>query len=158
MLLFHGTSQSCMLSIFKNDFYLDTSKLNDQNIVIHWKYVGNGIYFTDVATKSFNYTRANSTNSIDCLIIAEVVLGEVLNKNNPDSTLDKNKISRLNHQSILGIGKWGSISGFNHNNITIPNGRLDEINNNTYLRYNKYVVYDIDHNKKFWRLRRILNN
>ena len=143
MLLFHGTPQSCVLSIFKKDFYLDPTILNDPNIQIAGKLLGYGVYFADMATKSFNYTRAQSTKNIGCLILAEVAVGNISKRNNPDYGITKESLAKEKCNSALGIGKWGPTTSTSINGVQIPNGVVDVINNNTYLRYNEYVVYDI---------------
>jgi len=143
MLLFHGTPQSCVLSIFKKDFYLDPTILNDPNIQIAGKLLGYGVYFADMATKSFNYTRAQSTKNIGCLILAEVATGNISKRNNPDYGITKESLAKTNCHSALGIGKWGPTSSTSINGVQIPNGDVGEINKDTYLRYNEYVVYDV---------------
>jgi poly [ADP-ribose] polymerase len=143
-LLFHGTPQSCILSIFKKDFYLDTSKLNDNKIQISGKMLSDGIYFADMATKSFNYTRAQTTNNIGCLIIGEVVLGNVYEQDGPNYSITKNSLAKQNFDSALGIGKWGPESSSTYQGVLIPNGQTTELRKKTYLLYNEYVVYDIN--------------
>jgi poly [ADP-ribose] polymerase len=143
MLLFHGTPQSCVLSIFKKDFYLDPTILNDPNIQIAGKLLGYGVYFADMATKSFNYTRAHATKNIGCLILAEVAVGNISKRNNPDYGITKESLAKTNCHSALGIGKWGPASSTSINGVQIPNGEVAEINKDTYLRYNEYVIYDV---------------
>jgi predicted DNA-binding WGR domain protein len=143
MLLFHGSQQCCILSIFKNDFYLDPTRLNDPRIQIAGKLLGYGVYFADMATKSFNYTRAQATNNIGFLILAEVAVGNISKKNNPDYGITKESLAKEKCHSALGLGKWGPTSSTMINGVNIPNGNVGVINNNTYLRYNEYVVYDI---------------
>jgi len=141
MLLFHGTPQSCVLSIFKNDFYLDPSKL-DSNIQIAGKMFGYGIYFADCCTKSMNYCRAMNTNNIGCLLICEVSVGKIYECVNADSSLNKNKIEKFKCQSTKGLGLYTPSSMITDKNIIIPSGKLSDTNKNAYLRYNEYIVYD----------------
>jgi predicted DNA-binding WGR domain protein len=143
-LLFHGTPQSCVLSILKNDFYLDPEQLNDPTVVITGKMLGNGIYFADMSTKSFNYTKADKTDDIGCIILSEVAMGRINKKINPDNKLTKSKLIENNYQSVMGLGKWGPKEKSINNGIEIPNGKMEIVNNKTYLRYNEYVVYDVN--------------
>lgn len=142
-LLFHGTHQSCVLSIFKNNFYLDPSKVNS-NIQIAGKMFGYGVYFADVATKSFNYTRADSTNDIGCLLVSEIALGNMMETISSDSGLTKSKLEKKNCHSTKAMGKWQPSSSKNIDGLTIHNGPLQAIQTKTDLRYNEYIVYDID--------------
>jgi predicted DNA-binding WGR domain protein len=142
-LLFHGTHQSCVLSIFKNNFYLDPSKI-DSNIQIAGKMFGYGVYWADVATKSFNYTRAQSTNDIGCLLVGEIALGNILEKKSADCCLNKNKLDKSNCHSTKALGKWQPMPPKMIDGITINNGPLTVIKQKTDLRYNEYIVYDIN--------------
>ncbi len=143
-LLFHGTPQSCVLSIFKRDFYLDPTKLGDSKINISGKMLGWGIYFADMATKSFNYTCAQNTTNIGCLIIGEVAVGKMNEKNYPDYNITKNSLAKQNYHSALGIGRWGPTTSTIYKGVKIPNGPVKELRKNTYLRYNEFVIYDVN--------------
>lgn len=143
-LLFHGTPQSCVLSIFKRDFFLDPTKLNDVKVQIAGKMFGYGVYFADCATKSFNYTRAQNTDDVGCLIVAEVSLGKILEKTHSDYGLNKNVLSKINYDSTKGLGKWEPAGSTEINNVKIPNKQLAEKKINTSLRYNEFIVYDIN--------------
>ena len=142
-LLFHGTHQSCVLSIFKNNFYLDPTKLNS-NIQIAGKMFGYGVYFADVATKSFNYTRADSTNDVGCLLVSEIALGNMMEKISSDSSLNKTKLDKQHCHSTKAIGKWQPSSSKIINDTIIHSGPLQAIKTKTDLRYNEYIVYDVD--------------
>lgn len=141
MLLFHGTPQSCILSIFKKDFYLDPSKLGVQ---IAGKMFGYGVYFADCATKSFNYTRAKGTDNIGCLLVAEVALGNMYERKDADYSINKRSLNQINCDSTKGIGRWAPVEKTTIGNVSIPNGAMEEVDKNTCLRYNEYIVYDIN--------------
>jgi len=140
MLLFHGTPQSCVLSIFKKDFYLDPSKLGVQ---IAGKMFGYGVYFADIATKSFNYTRANATGDIGCLIMCEIAVGKPYKRYDADCGLNKDKIVSKGYDSTLAMGRWQPDGSTTLDNMIIPNGQIKDTGINTSLRYNEYIVYDI---------------
>lgn len=141
MLLFHGTPQSCVLSIFKKDFYLDPSKLGVQ---IAGKMFGYGVYFADIATKSFNYTRAQATNDIGCMIMCEVALGKTYERFDADCGLNKEKVNRQSCDSTHARGKWEPKGHTDFNGVKIPNEPIKENKFRTSLRYNEYIVYDIN--------------
>lgn len=142
MLLFHGTPQSCILSILKKDFYLDPSKLGVQ---IAGKMFGYGVYFADIATKSFNYTRAQCTDDIGCFLVCEVALGKQSEKIDCDMNITKNKLDAAGYDSTWARGKWEpSTRQFVDGDLQVPNGILHENTFRTSLRYNEFIVYDID--------------
>lgn len=144
-LLFHGTHQSCVLSIFKNNFYLDPSKLkNGANIQIAGKMFGYGVYWADVATKSFNYTRAQSSGDIGCLLVGEIALGNISTRTSSDYKINKDTLEKVNCHSIKALGKWQPSSSKIIDNIYINNGPLEKQTYDTDLRYNEYIVYDIN--------------
>ncbi len=97
-----------------------------------------------MASKSFNYTRAQSTNNIGCLILCEVALGKINNRINPDYSITKKSLSKKGYHSTKGIGRWGSTESSSHDGVDIPNGPVKELKKNTYLKYNEYVVYDVN--------------
>lgn len=142
-LLYHGTPQNCVLSIFKNDFYLDPSKIKDTHIQIAGKMFGYGIYFAD-SSKSFGYTRAHQTNDIGCYVVAEVALGNQLSKFDADYSINKTKLGKTGHHSTKGEGKWQPSGITKLNDVMIPNGKLEEVHKSAELRYNEHIVYDID--------------
>ena len=144
MLLFHGTPQSCALSIFKKDFYLDPSQLKDVNVQIAGKMFGYGVYFADACTKSFGYTRATMTGNTGVLLLARVALGNVLSKVHADYTLNKNVLNKMNKSSTKGEGKWQPSKVTKIDNLIIPNHPLEKAKTDTDLLYNEYIVYDIN--------------
>ena len=141
-LLFHGTPQSCVLSICKRDFFLDPSQLG---VMIAGKMFGYGIYFADMASKSFNYTRADATGNVGCLLVAEVALGtqKQLTDAAPDITLAK--LSQDKCHSTKGCGKWYPGDTSKINGVTIPNGQVvSSDDTKTTLRYNEHIVYNTE--------------
>jgi poly [ADP-ribose] polymerase len=145
MLLFHGTPQSCVLSIFQKDFYLDISKLKDMNVVQTGKMFGYGIYFADMVSKSFNYTRAYGTNDVACMILGEVAVGNMAERTKADYYINKDSLAKTGHHSTKGVGKIAPSSGVvTKDKVLIPNGKAEEVKRSTGLRYNEYIVYDID--------------
>ncbi len=142
-LLFHGTPQNCVLSIFKRDFYLDPSKINDVNVQIAGKMFGMGVYLAD-SSKSFGYTRAHATNNIGCFIVAEVALGNQQSKFNADYNITEKGLLKSGYNSVKGEGRWQPSSTTTINDIIIPNGPLTELHKNAALRYNEHIVYNVD--------------
>ncbi|AYV82057.1 MAG: polyADP-ribose polymerase [Homavirus sp.] len=147
MLLFHGTPQSCVLSIMKRDFYLDPTKLADAKqlgVQIAGKMFGYGVYFSDCASKSANYCRAYQTNNIGCMFLAEVAMGNICEKLQADSYINKASLEKAGYQSVQGMGKWSPSGTTTVNGVQIPNKPIITKNINTSLRYNEFIVYDIN--------------
>jgi predicted DNA-binding WGR domain protein len=142
--LFHGCPSVCTFSIFSRDFMLDPSKLKDVNVQIAGKMFGYGIYFADCATKSFNYTRAQSSNNIGCLILTKVALGKQLQKSSADCSINNDTLKKQKCHSTKGVGKWEPSSYTTIDNVKIPNGKLHVANNNSQLRYNEHIIYNIN--------------
>lgn len=141
ILLFHGTPQSCVLSIFKNDFYLDPGKMG---ISVTGKMFGYGVYFADVITKSFNYTHADSTGGIGCILVCEIALGDTYETLHSDSSLNKYNLSKKGYQSTSAKGRYAPSSSVTVDDMVIPNGKIEDKNVKGSLIYNEYIVYDID--------------
>lgn len=147
MLLFHGTPQSCILSILKRDFYLDPTKLADASkigVQIAGKMFGYGVYFSDCASKSANYCRAYQTKDIGCLLIAEVAMGKICEKTQADSSLTRSSVEKMKCDSVKGVGKWAPKACTDLDGLLIPNHPIVEHKINTSLRYNEFIVYDTD--------------
>lgn len=146
-LLFHGTPQSCVLSIFKNDFYINPNSLKDSNkigVKITGRMFGDGVYFADMATKSFNYTRAQATNGIGCLIMGEVAVGKQYERYAADYYINKKKLKDVGCHSAKGVGRWAPGSSTVVDGVTIPNGEVKDHQGDfsTVLRYNEHIIYD----------------
>jgi poly [ADP-ribose] polymerase 2/3/4 len=142
-LLFHGSPLSCIISIIKKDYYLNPELLKNVNIQIAGKMFGYGVYFAD-SSKSFNYTRAQATNNIGCYMVNEIALGNILSKTQADSSLNKQKLTKGGFHSTKGEGKWQPSEYTIIDDVRIPNGSLKDIKKGTDLRYNEYIVYDIN--------------
>lgn len=142
-LLFHGSGMSNWISIMKNDFYLDPAKLKDINVPIAGAMFGYGCYTAD-SSKSWGYTRAHSTNDIGCFAVCEVALGKQLCKMDSEYNLNKNKLSKNGYHSTKGEGRWQPSEFTMIDNIKIPNGKLKEVHKTASLRYNEFIVYDVN--------------
>lgn len=142
-LLFHGTPQSCVLSICKRDFFLDPSQLG---VTIAGKMFGYGIYFADMASKSFNYTRADATGNVGCLLVAEVALGTQHELNDAAPDINLSKLSQSNCHSTKGCGKWfpDPNASTKIDGVNIPNGPVVSSSSQGTLRYNEHIVYNTE--------------
>lgn len=143
-LLYHGTGMPNIISIFKNGFYLDPTKLNS-SIPIAGKMFGMGVYHSSCSTKSFNYCNSAASNNIGTLILSEVALGKQYERINAENVtqeiLNKKKLD-----STKGVGQYESLDAnvVTLDNVKIPMGPLKLINKNNTLYYNEYIVYDVD--------------
>jgi predicted DNA-binding WGR domain protein len=144
-LLFHGTPSSCVLSIFKRHFYLDPTKLKSEAPVqIAGKMFGYGVYFSDMSTKSSNYCRTQSTGDIGCLILSEIALGNISKRYAADYKITKDSLEKQGFDSVLGVGTLCPESSITIDGVSIPNGKVINTGLKSSLKYNEFIVYDIN--------------
>lgn len=107
---------------------------------------GKGVYFSDIASKSANY----SLNGPDCpgfMLLADVALGHYLDLRDSDDQMHLKLPS--NKQSVRGVGrivpKPGEIKLID-DGVEIPCGKPTELDDvgETSLIYNEYIVYNRD--------------
>ena len=140
VLLYHGSSITNWLSILKHDLLINPRSVKS-NVSIAGKMFGNGIYFADSVSKSFNYCNASRSKNIACLALAEVALGNTSQLINSDSSLDLKKVNKTGHNSVFGMGKETPITFGKINNIMVPNSRLTKSTKKAYLQYDEFIVY-----------------
>jgi len=143
-LLYHGTGMSNIISIFKNGFYLDPTKLNS-NIPIAGKMFGMGCYYSSCCTKSFNYCNSNASNNIGTLILSEVALGKQYDRVNAEHvTVDT--LNKKYCHSTKGVGQYESLEStvVLMDDVKVPIGPLKLVNKKNTLYYNEYIVYNVD--------------
>jgi len=103
---------------------------------------GKGIYFADMVSKSANYCSTNRTNNTGLLMLCDVALGNMYERNKAEYV---EKLGPGLH-STKGVGKtepsaegWKDLDG-----VKVPcgKGQKDE-SKKTDLLYNEYIVYDV---------------
>ena len=135
-LLFHGSRMANFIGILSEGLRIPR---NDQ--VLNGSTLGNGIYFADSVTKSYNYTYSSETDNLGFILICEVALGnpEFVTGCNP-YPLDSNY-----HSRIAQGNNTPDPSGFySIDEVVVPCGSLvpnPNASHSTFL-YNEYVVYN----------------
>ena len=142
--LFHGTRYSNLLSILNNGL-----KIAPDNIPRSGSMFGNGLYFANCSTKSFNYTLSQHYNEIGCLLLCKVKLGESYKLNRANYNAE-DIIKNSTYNSIHGVGKYTpdiqNHVDYNKADIStnMPIGKLIKSKdfNNLYLDYDEFIIYD----------------
>lgn len=106
---------------------------------------GKGIYFADLVTKSSNYCWANSSNSIGCMLLSEVALGDMYERLGAEyvTTLPKGKHSTWGKGKNVPDPKMDHIT---EDGMIIPVGTptpASDVGKTATLLYNEFIVYDI---------------
>jgi predicted DNA-binding WGR domain protein len=139
-LLFHGSAVSNWFSILKNGLYLDSSKIG---VKITGKMFGNGIYWANVVTKSFNYCNTGLSNGLAILGVGEVALGDMYVPTAADYSLTEKIVNGYKKHSTCGKGQNATSSVTTIDNINIPNGKLISTVGTCGLLYDEFVVYNV---------------
>ena len=138
--LFHGSRFSNIYSILNLGL-----KIAPNNIIRTGLMLGDGLYFANCSTKSYNYCNAHLYNNTGCLLLCRVSLGvslKISQLSQYHNITIKNK-----YQSVKGVGVYTPKTNKNIcklNGVSIPIGKLDinECYQNPYLLYDEIVVYD----------------
>jgi predicted DNA-binding WGR domain protein len=141
-LLFHGTRVSNLCGILKNGLVVDPSKLGI-NVNITGKMFGLGLYFANACTKSIQYCAYDSSDNIACLFVAEVALGNMLEKKNASTSLTAKTLPKGYH-STWGLGKSSFKKYDEYDDDTrIPKGKINYVSNSSdrILFYDEFIVY-----------------
>lgn len=134
MLLFHGICLTNIIGVLKNGLKMDLIKVNRED-----KMFGQGIYFTNCSTKCVQNCMYYLTDNLVCFFIAEVALGNILERNTTNMVLTSKNLPK-EFQSIKGNGR-NTIKNYNLvDNIQIPFGHPVTMEDRKLL-YDEYVVY-----------------
>jgi len=141
-LLIHGSRLSNWCSILKSGLMLDPSKLG---VHVTGKMFGYGIYWAMSSTKSGNYCGINKgQKGMICMAIAEVAVGNELEKLTSDYGISDTILKKSGHDSVWGRGQYTPSSYTTVDNVKIPTGKLVPSNKSTVLRYDEKIVYNTD--------------
>ena len=105
--------------------------------------VPKGVYWADIFSKSFGYTRSETTNNMACFILGEVALGKTLDKVNADYYINKQSLTKQGCHSTKGMGRYIPSNQVTIDNVIIPQGPIKDTKKQMSLLYNEYIVYDI---------------
>lgn len=141
LLLFHGTELKNIYNILnvglkipiKNKHY---NKINGL--------FGNGIYFTNCSSKSYNYCVNNLYGNYGVVLVCSVNLKRLLIKNNIKE-YNKQQLNNMGYDSIKANGKYTpNVNDFKCiGNYTIPIGNKTENKNFIpSLNYDEYICYN----------------
>ena len=140
-LLWYGVGISNFVNIFKNGFELPSPKAPIFSYMF-----GKGIYFSDIAIKSFY--NSNPQNNIGLMLLCEVELGNIEERYKADiklpNTLEKDK----NSVKVVGINYPDEKGDYTDSDgVIIPTGKIlinqDEIKK-SYFDFNEYIVYNLE--------------
>lgn len=140
-LLWHGSRMANFCSIFKNGLILNPEKLG---AVITGKMFGQGIYLTNVFSKSVGYTGYETSDNIGAILLCETSLGNQFQKVQADHTITLNTLKQNSYHSVHGKGKYYPKNYITINGVKIPNYELTESKSETSLIYDEMVIYNTD--------------
>jgi hypothetical protein len=71
-------------------------------------------------------------------------LGKQSPRNNPDYDITKASLAKTGCHSAHGVGQYVPSDITVIDGLAIPNGKIVDTKKKTYLKYNEFVVYDVD--------------
>lgn len=138
MLLWHGSRLTNYVGILSQGL-----RIAPPEAPVTGYMFGKGVYFADMVTKSANYCHSHLSNDIGLLLLCEVALGESNELFYSDYNAANLPDGKL---STKGCGSYGpSEDNFVElDGVTVPMGPGGDIAVNGSLRYNEYIVYDVN--------------
>ena len=105
---------------------------------------GKGVYFADMSSKSANYCYTTSDKTTGVMVLCEVALGK-----KPFTCHKANYVDKLPKGSISCYGEGTmapnpSKSVELDNGCVVPSGKPKEIKVKSSLKYNEFIVYDVE--------------
>uniref|UniRef100_A0A1Y1KWX6 Poly [ADP-ribose] polymerase n=1 Tax=Photinus pyralis TaxID=7054 RepID=A0A1Y1KWX6_PHOPY len=105
---------------------------------------GKGIYFADMVSKSANYCCTSSVDNTGLMLLSEVALGEMHELYNASYI---EKLPKGKH-SVKGVGRTEpdpkeTIKLKDNTEVPLGKGIQMDLQKNTSLLYNEYIVYDV---------------
>ena len=140
-LLWLGVGIPNFVNIFKNGL-----SLPPEEAPIFSYMFGKGIYFSDIAIKSFY--NSHPQNNIGLMLLCEVELGNIDERLKADIKLPKTLEEGKNSVKVLGMNYPDEKdSYFDDKGVEIPIGDIivnQDENKKTYFGFNEYIVYNLD--------------
>lgn len=140
MLLWHGSRLSNWAGILSQGL-----RIAPPEAPVTGYMFGKGVYFADMFSKSANYCCASKASRSGVLLLCEVALGdmnELLNGDYNANNLPKGKLS------TKGVGQMTpdlTKSRTTDDGVLVPLGKpIHESSKRGCLRYNEYIVYNVD--------------
>lgn len=139
MLLWHGSGLTNWLSIIKNGYRLPHTL---SGVVLTGWMFGAGTYFSNMFSKSFNYTRYSDFDNYACLSLSEVALGIQHEITNAECDIDIDKITKYGCHSTYGMGTTTVKPNHKISGVIIPAGEVYKRAVPSNLLYDEFIVYD----------------
>ena len=140
-LLWYGIGIPNFVNIFKSGLSLPPPEAPVYSYMF-----GKGIYFSDIAIKSFY--NSHPQNNIGLMLLCEVDLGNIEERLKADVNLPKTLESGKNSVKVLGMNYPNEKeSYFDEEGIEIPLGSIlinQDEEKKTYFGFNEYIVYNLD--------------
>ena len=140
-LLWYGVGISNFVNICKNGLELPSAEAPIFSYMF-----GKGIYFSDVAIKSF-YS-SHPQNNVGLMLLCEVELGNIEERLKADIKLPQTLEKGKNSVKVIG-NKFPDESAnyIDENGVIIPTGKIIENQDEskkTYFDFNEYIVYNLE--------------
>ena len=139
--LWYGTNLSNYVPLLKDGFKLPPNEAPKTAYNF-----GKGIYFSDMSIKS--YFRCKFQNGIGLMMLCEVALGDIEERNRGDYNLPYTMKNEKNSIKVIGINvPYEGDNIIFDSDIILPLGdpvKLDNKEKKTFFAYNEYVVYDVN--------------
>ena len=139
--LWYGTNLSNYVSLLKDGFKLPP--IEAPKTAFNF---GKGIYFSDMSIKS--YFRCKFQNGIGLMMLCEVALGDIEERNRGDYNLPYTMNKGKNSIKVIGINVPNELDNtIFDSDIILPLGdpvKLDNKEKKTFFAYNEYIVYDVN--------------
>ena len=140
-LLWYGVSISNFANIFKNGMELPSPEAPIFSYMF-----GKGIYFSDIAIKSFY--NSHPQNNVGLMLLCEVELGNVEERFKADIKLPQTMEKNKNSIKVIGMNYPDESGNYiNEEGTIIPTGRIlvnQDSNKKSYFDYNEYIVYNLE--------------
>lgn len=142
--LFHGSRFSNIYNILNHGL-----KIAPKNIPRNGTMFGNGLYFANCTTKSFDYCLHDVFNNNCCLLLCKVSVGKPLYTKD-SCYYSLTQLNNMSYNSIYCTGYYtpNKEQHYNINNTIVPIGNLKKNENvperELMLNYDEYVCYDIN--------------
>ena len=140
-LLWLGVGIPNFVNIFKNGL-----SLPPEEAPIFSYMFGKGIYFSDIAIKSFY--NSHPQNNIGLMLLCEVELGNIEERLKADIKLPQTLEEGKNSVKVLGMNYPDETdSYFDDKGVEIPIGDIivnQDENKKTYFGFNEYIVYNLN--------------
>ena len=139
-LLWYGASIANFVNILKNGLELPSP----QAPIFSYMF-GKGIYFSDIAIKSFY--NSHPQNNIGLMLLCEVELGNIEERLRADIKLPQTLEKDKNSVKVLGMNYPDEKGNYIDNGVVIPTGKIltnQDDNKKSYFDFNEYIVYNLE--------------